>query len=323
MRFAVIGQGSAGRRHVELLAEAGHEVVGFDPGIERGASETPLAATLEEALSDVQAAVVASPNSLHAEHADAGLRGGVHVLVEKPLATSAADAEALAALAASRSLHCGVAMNLRFHPCVLYLRELLDSGALGTVRFARASFGYDLRLWRPGTDHRASYSARAELGGGIVFDAIHEIDYLLWLLGPVASVSAEMTDSPDPDIDVEDLAVAALRFCSGTLGTLDVNFFEPAYRRGCVLAGTEATASWDWPSDSVTVQRRGAEPETRVLAGDLRAGYRAELADFVGSIDSGGEPRTPAREGAAAVRVVEALKRSAEDGRRMEVGAGG
>ena len=135
-------------------------------------------------------------------------------------------------------------MNLRFHRGILGLRDLLPE--LGAVRFVRSSFGYDLRLWRPGTDYRESYSARAALGGGILLDAIHELDYLLWLLGPVASVSAELDRVSDLEIDVEDTALLSLRFESGVLGAVDLNFVEPAYRRQCVIVGSEAVASWDW-----------------------------------------------------------------------------
>jgi predicted dehydrogenase len=316
MRFAVLGQGSAGRRHATGLMALGHEVVGFDPDA-RG--DIPMAASLDEALAAADAAVVASPNSMHAEQAEAALRAGAHVLVEKPLASSGEAATAVAELAGELGRVCGVAMNLRFHPGLLRLRELVSSGTLGEVRLACASFGYDLRLWRPGTDHRAGYSARADLGGGIVLDAIHELDYLLWLLGPVASVMAETAASPDPGIDVEDLALAVLRFGSGALGVVDLNFFEPAYRRGCLIAGSEAVASWDWEAATVTVRRATGEDERMDAAYDLADGYREELADFVSAVESGGSPRTPATDGARAVRLADGLKRSAATGRRVEL----
>ena len=297
----------------------GHEVVGFDPAV-ADAGDFPMAASIDEALACVDAAVVASPSSLHAEQAETALRAGRHTFVEKPLATTAKAAAAVAELASASGLVCGVAMNLRFHPGLLRLRELIRSAALGEVRLARASFGYDLRLWRPGTDHRDTYSARAELGGGIVLDAIHELDYLLWLLGPVASVTAETAESPDVGMDVEDLALAVLRFQSGALGAVDLNFFEPAYRRGCVIAGSEAVATWDWEQATVTIRRATGADERFTASHDLADGYREELADFIAAAQRGKAPRTTASEGAAAAELADALKLSAARGRRIELG---
>jgi predicted dehydrogenase len=319
MKVAVIGLGSAGRRHATLALELGHEAVGFDPAADPPAGVS-RAATLDEALAGAGAAVVASPSALHAEHATAALRAGLPTLVEKPLATSADDARAVAEAARRAGRPCGVAMNLRFHPGPVALRRLVEAGELGPVHLARASFGYDLRRWRPGTDYRRSYSAQAKLGGGILLDAIHELDELLWLLGPAAWVSAELAHLSDLEIDVEDTAVAMIGFASGALATLDLNFFEPAYRRGCLLAGANAVAEWDWARETVVV--RAGEDRRELPAGiDVQDTYRAELADFLEAAATGGRPRTTAEDGVAAVELVEAARRSAAEGRRVELAA--
>jgi predicted dehydrogenase len=212
-------------------------------------------------------------------------------------------------------------MNLRFHPAILELKGLVDGGELGTVHFAQASFGYDLRLWHPDSDYRSSYSARAELGGGIVLDAIHELDYLRWLLGPVSSVSAEMAHVSDLDIDVEDLAVVALRFESGALGSVDLNFFEPAYRRGCTLVGSNRAAWWDWRSAEITISEEGAPQRAMSVACDVNETYRAELIDFFNASKRGEEPRTPMADGLQSVLVAESIKQAALSGQRVPVGS--
>lgn len=314
MRFAVIGLGSAGARHARNLAALGHEVVGYDP---RAGREAPVtrAATLEEALAAADAAVVASPSSLHFEHASAALAAGLHTLVEKPLATGGDDAQALAEQAQAAGVTCGVAMNLRFHEGVVRMKALVDEGALGRVCVAQLSMGYALPLWRPDTDYRQSYSARADLGGGILWDAIHELDYALWLLGPVASVAADMGHVSDLEIDVEDTVAATLRFAGGALGTLDLNFVEPAYRRGCVLAGTEASARWDWVASTVVVRREGTGDVVHALDRDPAEAYTDELADFTAAIAEGRAPRATPQDGVAAVRLAEAMRTSAAERR--------
>lgn len=316
MRFAVLGLGSAGSRHASLLHELGHDVVGFDADEGRaGPSGVARASAVADAIAATEAVVVASPSALHAEQALAAIAAQRHVLVEKPLSTSLADARAVADAAAAAGVVCGVAMNLRFHPGVVRVRELLAAGALGEPLIAQASMGFALPLWRPGTDYRASYSARADLGGGILWDAIHELDYLAWLLGPVHEVSGALGRVSDLELDVEDTAMAILRFASGAMATLDLNFVEAAYRRGCVVAGSRATARWDWTAGTVTVRREGEADRVEDVASDVADTYRAELEDFAAAIGGGRPPRAPVDDGVEAVRVAEAIRRSAFEGR--------
>lgn len=302
----MLGLGSAGRRHAELLEAEGVRVLAFDPRL----GDTDPRAVIERA----DAVVVASPSSLHAEQAALALAAGRPVLVEKPLATTVAQARALR----PGPLTAGVAMNWRFHPAVLAARALLADGALGTVLQARVSFGYDLRRWRPDSDYRASYSARADLGGGIVLDAIHELDYLLWLLGPATSVIAETGHLSALELDgVEDTAAAVVRHAAGALAVVELNFHEPAYRRGFLLIGSDATASWAWGEGRVVV-RDGAGGERAIaVSEDVGATYRAELRDFLDAVSEDRPPRATLADGTAALALAEALRRSAASGRRQ------
>lgn len=319
MRVAVLGLGSAGTRHARHLADLGAEPVAWDPDEARTApEEVARAGSLDAALDGADAVVVASPNSNHAEQALAALERGIPVLVEKPLATNGTDADRVAAVAAKRGVTCGVAMNLRFLPGLVALERLVRSGELGTVIRARVWFGYDLRKWRPDDDYRQSYSARADLGGGIVFDAIHELDYLCWLLGPAASVAGITGRVSTMEIDVEDSASAAIEMASGAIASLDLDFVSPVYRRGCVVTGTEAVAEWDFSAQAVDVS--GYNSHSRIeAAGDPATTYAAEIDDFLGAVRAGTKPSVGAAEGAAAVRLAEAIKLSASERRRVEL----
>jgi predicted dehydrogenase len=209
-------------------------------------------------------------------------------------------------------------MNLRFHRGVLALQKLLVEQELGSPRYVQASFGYDLRLWRPETDYRESYSAQAALGGGILLDAVHELDYLTWLLGPVESVTAELGRVSELEIDVEDTALLILRFASGVLGAVDLNYIDPAYRRGCIIVGSEAVASWDWNASTIAVSRAKSVHKLDV-AENVADTYRAVLKDFVAAAESTRDPRTPVEDGVAALRIVDASRCSASRGQRVSV----
>jgi predicted dehydrogenase len=209
-------------------------------------------------------------------------------------------------------------MNLRFLPALAALRSVVADGELGRVMRALVWFGYDLSRWRPETDYRASYSASAKLGGGIVLDAIHELDYLSWLLGPATSVVASTATVSDLEIDVEDTAVAAIELASGAIATVDLDFVSPVYRRGCVLTGTEAVASWDWHSRAIEIA--GAAGDRRIgTDGSVEDTYAAEIADFLATARGERGSSVPAAEGSAAVRLAEAIKRSAATGARVSL----
>jgi len=318
VRVAVLGQGSIGRRHAGNLLELGHEVIAWDPvaGVLDG---TTSAASLEDALGDADAAMIASPSSEHAGQAQLALEYGCHTLVEKPLALTATDAEPLGALADERGLVLGVAMNLRFHPGVIAVREAVRSGTIGTPLTARAWFGSWLPGWRPGTDYRHSYSARRDLGGGVLLDAIHEIDYLTWILGPIASVSAKLATVSGLELDVEDVAQLQLGFASGVQGVLSLDYLDRSYDRGCRVVGAEGTVAWSFPDGRVTVLVAGADTTSLEVPRDVIGTYPLEVAAFITATLDRLAPSTSGPEGVSSLRVVEAARSSAETSRMVTV----
>jgi predicted dehydrogenase len=140
---------------------------------------------------------------------------------------------------------------------------------------------------------------------------------LLWISGSVETVVAEVDRVSNLEVDVEDIAVAVLRFDSGAVAAVDLNFFEPAYRRGCTLVGADAVARWDWRQETVVVSRPSADDEIFDVSCDLAQTYRAELLDFTHAVESAEQPVASANSGLAAVRLADAIKRSARAGQRI------
>jgi predicted dehydrogenase len=210
-------------------------------------------------------------------------------------------------------------MNLRFHPAIRTLRELVLDGRLGRVLFAQVSAGYDLRRWRPAVDYRKSYSARSELGGGILLDAVHELDYVTWMLGDVASAVAEVDRVSELEIDVEDIAAALLRMRGGSLVSVDLNYLDVAYRRRCLLVGDRATASWEWQRATIEINDADGEREELGVAADVDQTYIDEAHQFLAVLRGDEEPSTSVAEGVEAVRIVSAIRRAAETGSRVSL----
>lgn len=313
LTVAVLGQGSIGRRHAVLLLDEGCRVLVWDPAAAGdGVAGTTAAADAAGALDEADVAVIASPSLLHLEQLALALDHGCDVLVEKPLAVSADGVEELICRADADRRIAATAMNLRFHPGPSTMRKVVASGEIGRPLTAHATCGSYLPGWRPGTDYRRAYSARADLGGGILRDAIHEVDYVTWTLGDAVEVGGWMEHVSDLEIDVEDVALLTLRHDSGALTTIDLDFLDRSYRRGMRVVGGEGSVDWSWQREDVRVLSADDE---RVIAApsDVAPSYRAQLRAFLTSVrERRLEPTMcDLAAGLRAVRIADAARRSA------------
>jgi predicted dehydrogenase len=319
---AVLGLGSAGTRLATIFRDAGLDVIGFDPSDRPTPARVRRAESEQSAIDAASVVVVATPSSLHEKQALRALEAGRDVFIEKPVALDLAGARRVAEAADAAGRICAVGFNLRFHPALELIGRLVQDGELGDILFARASFGYDLRRWRPDADYRTGYSAIASLGGGILLDAVHELDYLVELLGAAREVSASLQHLSDLETDVEDSVVAWVGFHGGSVATLDLNAFEPAYRRGCTIAGTNATATWDWNEERVVVARDDSQT-AHATPVDFHTTYERGALDFLGAVERRSTPKVSARAALAAMALLDACRLSDRERRVVDVEATG
>jgi predicted dehydrogenase len=250
---------------------------------------------------------------------------GCHVLVEKPIAASAEGIPALLALAAERDRVVAVGFNLRFHPGPSGVARVVHSGAIGDPLLARFDFGSHLQDWRPGTDYRRSYSARSELGGGVLLDVIHELDYAGWLLGRAEQASAVLGYTGTLEIDVEDHVLARVRYASGARGSFTLDYLDRSYRRGCRVIGSEASAEWSWAREEVVIVRGGEIVERVPAPRDFAPSYERQMTAWLAAVDAGSAEGLGLVDGEHALHVqqlADACRRSSEEGRRVAVGEG-
>jgi predicted dehydrogenase/RimJ/RimL family protein N-acetyltransferase len=319
MRIAVVGQGSIGRRHAAIALALGHELTVYDP--DPAAAPPPgalTAASVSECLEAADAAIVASPSSAHVAHARAAIELGVPVLVEKPLALDAARAAELDCLAQERGTMLSVAMNLREHPGVRALSALVDEGAVGSILRAAAWCGSWLPGWRAGSDYRDGYSARSELGGGVLLDvAVHELDYLLSMVGPARSVSALARQVSELEADVEDVALIAMELACGGVAEVSVDYIDRSYTRGCRIVGSEGALHWSWEDQLLTRHDASGAAHRRAVPSDVAPTYRTQLERFLAATREGAPPPVPAASAQQVLAVIDAARISSRDGRRV------
>ncbi|MER5720175.1 Gfo/Idh/MocA family oxidoreductase [Streptomyces sp. NPDC002132] len=277
--------------------------------------------------------VIASPNKTHVPLATAALEAGLPVVVDKPIAGTAAEARALAALAEERSLLLSVFQNRRWDGDFLTLRKLLDEGALGDVYRFESRF----ERWRPQPKGGWRESGDPAEIGGLLYDlGSHVVDQALTLFGPAASVYAE-SDVRRPGAEADDDTFIALTHAGGVRSHFYVSAttaqLGPRFR---VLGSNAGYVKYGLDPQEAALREGlrpgagwGEEPESlwgRIGAGEspltgggspvptLPGDYPAYYAEVARALIDGGPNPVTALEAAAALDVLEAARRSARDG---------
>jgi predicted dehydrogenase len=228
LRTALIGCGKVGQIHAAALRSLPESefVAACDPQRERAQAFAALHGT--RAFADVgtmlaetkaQAVVIGTPHPLHAAAAIAAMEAGVHVLVEKPMAASLADCDAMLRTAARTGMSLGVVSQRRFYEPVQRLKAAIDAGKIGKpVLGIFQMFSWRDRAYYQSDSWRGKWAT--EGGGVLVNQSPHQLDLLQWLMGDVEEVCGYWANFNHPEIEVEDTAVASLRFKGGGLGSI-------------------------------------------------------------------------------------------------------
>ncbi|MGA2022328.1 MAG: Gfo/Idh/MocA family oxidoreductase [Candidatus Sulfotelmatobacter sp.] len=284
----VVGAGSIGRRHMANLRGLGvRKLAATDTDAAR--LQTVIDelgargfADLDEALRIFQPNVVfiCTPPAFHIDQAWSALRSGADIFVEKPLSHLLDGVAAFKAEADKLGRVVQVGYNLRFNPGIQTLRRLVDEGVAGRILWARAEVAQYLPDWRPWQDYRQSYTARHELGGGVILDASHEIDYMLWLLGPPRELTCMAGQVSGLDLNVEDCATILLRLRSGAQADIHMDFAQRTSSRSCVVAGDRARLEWEHAKNQVRITRPQGPPEVINYEFESNQMYVAEVRSF-------------------------------------------
>jgi predicted dehydrogenase len=302
----------ANRQKAERLAQAYGGVVYDD--VERFLEHRPL---------DIVA--IGSPSGLHASQAIAAIGRGLHVLSEKPLDVTTAKVDSVIAAADRVGVKVGVFFQDRLKPDIAAMKATIASGRLGTPIFA----GGHVRWYRPpeyyGTSRwRGTYALDG--GGALMNQAIHTVDVLQWLFGPVAQVGARTATRLHP-IQVEDTAAAVLEFESGALGIIEATTSSyPGYARRIDVSGSEGTLILEGDR-LVATDLRGAADHPSTLPAEPPPENAASATvsdsvphqrifeDFIRAIRDNAVPVCDAREARPSVAIIEAIYRSARSGK--------
>jgi glutamate-1-semialdehyde aminotransferase/spore coat polysaccharide biosynthesis protein SpsF (cytidylyltransferase family)/predicted dehydrogenase len=325
-RALVVGCGSIGRRHARNLKSLGVRHLGLcdtSPETLKQCREELSGETFgdySEALRKFKPDIVliCTPPVYHVEDALAALQAQAHVFIEKPLSHESGGIQTLITEARRHDRNVQIGYNMRFHPGLKILKELIDSGKIGRVLWLSAEAGQFLPDWRPWQNYRESYSARQELGGGIILDGSHELDYICWLMGRPTEVTCRAEHLSSLDVDVEDSAWIYLSFLERRRAELHLDFVQRAYTRTCKVVGEAGTALWDFNLQEVR-WFSAEQPGWNSIPYEFEANdmYLAEMVHFLESLGSRTGPMIDLEQGRDVIRVVEAAKKSSEEGRPL------
>jgi UDP-N-acetyl-2-amino-2-deoxyglucuronate dehydrogenase len=277
---------------------------------------------------------IGSPSALHADQGIAAAARGLHVLVEKPLDITTTRGDALIAAAERAGVTLGVFFQDRLKPDVVKMKTMVDTGTLGTPILASGR----VKWYRPPPyygDSRWRGTFALDGGGALINQAIHTLDLLLHLFGPIVSVDAR-TATRLHDIEVEDTAVATFQFESGALGTFEASTaVYPGYPRRVELTGSRGTLTLE--HDSLTgidlegdrhLSEKGASHLSEVpqnvaspTVSDATP-HRRIFEDFIRAIQTKTTPACDGQQGRRSVEVVEAIYASARARQPVTIGAG-
>ena len=278
--------------------------------------------------SRLDAVAISTPHYMHFPMALEAIEAGISVILDKPMTVNTKEADELIRRASERGIALGVMLQNRMSDDSQRVRQVVDAGGMGKMILGEATV-----KWFRDLDYYAKSPWRgrkvSEGGGVLINQAIHTLDLLLWFMGPVKHVEAEV-DTLDHDIEVEDVAVASLRFASRALGIIQASTATyPGFPSRLELHGTEGCALFE--TDRLTkLVSKGREEEiaqtTKASVGSwsrpeavLPTNHYRVLKDFVSAIKEGRRPRIDGQEGRRSIELIEAIYESSSSGCQVAI----
>ncbi|MGE3779607.1 MAG: Gfo/Idh/MocA family protein [Pirellulaceae bacterium] len=342
--FGIIGCGMIANFHAKAIADVRDAklVACFDMV---GAAADKLAAStgcrayhnLDEMLAnpDVHVVTICTPSGAHLEPALAAARAGKHVIVEKPLEITLNRCDQIIRACDKAGVKLATIFPSRFHESSQLMKKAIEKGRFGKltigdayVKWFRTQQYYDSGAWR-GT-------WKLDGGGALMNQAIHSVDLLTWFMGPVAEISAHTATLAHERIEVEDVAMASLRFASGALGVIEATTaaFPGALKRieingsdGSAVLEEEDIKSWQFAKptkqDQQLLERMQGKTKTGGGASDPSAighhGHMLLFKDTLQAIKKGTTPLVDGLEGRRSVEIILAIYKAAETGKAVSL----
>ena len=322
--IGIIGLGSIGQRHLRLVKELRPElnIIAVRSGKGKKIEEEKLVDSVVYSLEDaigagIQAAVIATPAICHVTQAKQLMEVGVHVLVEKPLSHSMENVNELMNINQKSGAVGLVGYCLRYDPAALKFKEMLNDKKIGEILHVTINCGSYLPHWRPEQDYRQSVSAIKELGGGVLLELSHELDYIRWFFGDMKSVYANIQNSGTLGINVEDSADIIFESELGFSVSVHLDFNSRNARRKSIARCANGDLIWGAFANKVIWLPANGPEELETYKNDRDYIYKEQLKHFFDCIENKKLPSFSIHDGVAVLHMIDSIKQSHKIGEKV------
>ena len=317
--YLVVGTGSIASRHITNLKKLFPEcVVGnvSSSGKKSFSSKAEVCyKTIDESVRHTRGfAIIASPAKFHLEQSCEFLKENIPVFIEKPLSMSSDIDNSLLEILFENEDIIDIGYNLRFLPVLNKFKKILTEEIVGNIYSVSARVGQYLPTWRPNTDYKDGVSGSKELGGGVLLELSHELDYLLWLFEDFEKVFCIKKNSGLLQINVEDNIDALLTTKTGYTVNLHMNFLDLHHNRSCRVAGSKGILTLDFLKNRITFD--SSEDENVVIyedkSYDRNSMYLDEISHFQKVSVGEEKPAIGLSQGIKILQLIDSMKISCE-----------
>jgi predicted dehydrogenase len=332
-RILIVGLGSIGSRHLrlarQLLPDADIRILRHRPQRPIPDLANGVFFRINDAVNFApQLSVIANPAPFHLSVSIELAKAGSHLLVEKPLSHSLDGVPQLLKTCRENGVSLHTGYNLRYDSALLFFSRLVRQELVGAVLSVRCEVGQFLPDWRVDADYRESVSARKALGGGVLLELSHELDYLRWIFGDVEWVCAQLSHQSSLEVDVEDTAHISLRFKKTStlrplLAVAHLDFIRQDPTRYCLAIGEKGTLRWNGLTGSVDLYPVGGKKWETLFnrKESIDESYISQWRHLINCAENQLSQIHSGEDGLKVLEIVEAARESAVSGRTVSLGS--
>jgi predicted dehydrogenase len=290
MKFLICGMGSIGLRHLKNLKSLGYNDIiiyssgkSIMPGAKEEINNLKVYQSLDDALlENPDVCMITNPTSMHIDIALKVANIGCHLYIEKPLSNSLENLDKLQNIVNKKDLITFVTYQFRFHPHIIKLKEIFQNEAYGKPLYTTTEWSEYLPDWHPWENYKESYSARKDLGGGVLLTQIHPMNYLNYIFGDIKKVQINKISTKSLDIEVDDISDMLINFKSGMSGHVHIDFLQKPRVHTMKILTTKGRFEWNYHDNNLVFIKSDGNEELFTIDGfDRNDMFVDMLADFI------------------------------------------